>query len=42
MAKKRIAFNVLDWIIIVAVVLSALGIWFRFGLQSSGRTKMIR
>lgn len=39
MAKKRIAFNILDWIIIVAVVLSALGIWFRFGLAKQWQNK---
>ena len=39
MAKKKIAFNILDWIIVVAVVLSALGIWFRFGLAKQWQTK---
>lgn len=39
MAKKKIAFNILDWIIVVAVVLSALGIWFRFGLAKQWQIK---
>ena len=39
MAKKKISFNILDWIIIVAVLLSAVGIWFRFGLAKQWQNK---
>ena len=29
---KKIAFNLLDWLIIVALLLAGVGIWFRYGL----------
>lgn len=36
---KRLAFNLLDWLIIVALVLAGVGIWFRYGLAEKWENK---
>ncbi|MBE6640313.1 MAG: hypothetical protein E7619_01875 [Ruminococcaceae bacterium] len=36
---RKIAFNLLDWIIIVSLVLAAVGIWFRYGLAEQWKNK---
>ncbi len=36
---KKIAFNLLDWLIVVSVLLAGIGIWFRFGLAEQWENK---
>ncbi len=36
---KKLAFNLLDWLIIASVLLAGVGIWFRFGLAEQWENK---
>ena len=36
---KKIAFNLLDWLIVVALILAGVGIWFRYGLAEKWENK---
>ena len=36
---KKLAFNLLDWLIIVALLLAGVGIWFRYGLAEQWENK---
>ena len=36
---KRLAFNLLDWLIIVALLLARVGIWFRYGVAEQWENK---
>lgn len=36
---KKIAFNLLDWIIVISLLLAGVGIWFRYGLAEQWQNK---